>query len=174
MLKRIITLLILLLFTASSSGVVIFAFECSKFEHSHFSLSNKVSCFDFQDEIFIHNISGQKGHCGCCQEEYSCNLDFITNTAGTSIDNECGISSVKVLSLDIDTNIVQDDIIKARILLSCYSVYFLYSDFNFYALKENNKHISIIFKPDSISLKIVKYIQSITSNTSSEDLPSIC
>ena len=153
MIKKLISLLMLILFTASSSGVGVFAFECSELEHLHYSIFHKVTCADFEELDDEHNHSNNDDDC-CCGCE----------------DKEEGTHYFKVLSLGIDLDIVKKIIEKISITKHFIPNNFLTNYKNNNQLLLNNYYIQKANQFTDFSLQIVKYIRTITSKTSEEPL----
>lgn len=159
MLKKIITTLMLILFIASSSGVVIFAFECTEFKHFHISIFNKITCADFEEEIAEHINHNGHNCCGCHNKETI--VQHNDNTINAI--QKCGFQHIKVLSLGIVIDIAKKNIKNTTI--SYYNIYpdllARQKDFIIHSLQNAN-----IKKPSTfidISLLIVQYIRTITS-----------
>ncbi|MCL2040181.1 MAG: hypothetical protein FWG85_07105 [Bacteroidetes bacterium] len=158
MIKKIITTIILILFTASSSGVVVFAFECTcKYNHSHYSIYQKTTC---NDTANTHN------DCGCCCDDEVNNNHYHNKT--TNIIDNCGFHKIKILSLGIAIDINKKNIEKKIIHNNTTTPNFANKKINNIINSLTNNYIK---KPPpfyDISMIIVKYIQTISSKTSDE------
>ena len=136
----------LILFTASTSRVVVFAFECSELGHLHFSIFHKVTCADYENEICYDHINIDN----CCCE-----------------DKKVGTHYIKILSLDIDINIVKKHIEKISVPKHFIPNYLSVNN-NYISIPDNNFYLHTSNLLPDISLQIVKYIKTITANISED------
>ena len=187
MLKKIVTSFLLILYLTFSSGLVVFAFECYSFKHTHFSLLKNIDCSDFYDEVAYHHSCSHCDNCdfqNCNEKNFDDEIkqnkikqDNIEQQNSQSylkqlVKAECGTYSIKVFQLGIDTIKTFVPSFKFIPELSQFSqidLLLLKTAYNFINQKFNNistKHLENI--PDIPRLLIVSYIQTI-SNIQSDD-----
>ena len=158
----------LILFTTSSSGVVLFAFECSEFGHYHFSILNKITCADFENEIDTHKHLDDNDI--CCHNKHTCNKTPNNEIETIHTNENCGTSYIKTLSLGIDLDIVKKIIEKISVIKHFTQNNFLTNDKNNYQFLFDNSYIQKTNQFVDYSLQIVEYIRTITSKTSDDPL----
>jgi len=147
MLKKIIAIIVLFLFTASTSGIVVFAFECSELGHLHYSIFHKVTCEDVKNQIDEHKNIDE-----CCHCE----------------NKEDGTHRIKVLKLGIDLDIAKKYTEKINIqkhfVPNCFFTNNKPMDYAPLLVCFIQKTIRVT----NFSARIVEHIRTITSKTSEE------
>lgn len=172
MYKKIITFIVMFFFLIFSSGIAVFAFECSLFNHVHFSLLKKVNCLDFHEEN-LHRDYIDIEHTHCCDSCSSCDSDMLYSTY--NIKASCGNATVKILDLGIDTIVGNNFSINFKLLPELNKVDLLIHQFDYEKYFQTATHINDI-NVDFINLvrsHIIKFIQFHYSNLSesSDDFP---
>jgi hypothetical protein len=154
--RKLVILLILILFVASSSGVVVFAFECREMGHLHFSILHKITCADFDDE------DEDDEHSNCNHQNNNCSHCHCEN-------KENGKLYIKILSLGIDIIEIAKKHIQSINTTQFFIPDVFLAEYKNYLIKPNHnsyKPKTILFT--DISNKIIEYIHKSTSNTSEE------
>jgi hypothetical protein len=143
--NKIIATIMLILFTAFSSGGVVFAFECCDDEHYHFSMFSETTC------------------CGDDATDEDCDCHKCDNL-NTNL-HKCELKFVKALALNIgiDLNINENNI---KYICIEKNLYYHNSNANYtylLSLCSNKCPNAKYLKPPDIKRFLVDYIRTISS-----------